>query len=337
MTGHWYIACFSHQLKRRPLARRILGLDLVLFRDAEGRAAALHDRCAHRHLALSRGRLTPQGLQCAYHGWTYDAAGRCTRIPASCDTACPFGDRPLVRAFVTREAQGLVHLFMPPAETPEAQPTTDPVPYPHLGEARWHHWFMERFFEGSAFQCVENFLDVPHTNHVHQRLFRTQATTPTELEISTGADWVQCQFLNERPMDSLLWRILLLKGQEIYHVDHFRLPYISRAEYRAREGLHYVVMSQCTPIDAQRTRVFTFIGHRVDGLNSLIGLFFRPMCHIILRQDIRVIAEQSADMARTGPPHYLYHPTDAMAREIRDLLAGKSLADRPPYRKQIAF
>jgi phenylpropionate dioxygenase-like ring-hydroxylating dioxygenase large terminal subunit len=74
----WYVACRSTALRRRPLARRLLGMPLVLFRDAGGQPAALLDRCPHRNLPLSLGRVLASGrLECAYHGWQLDASGRC--------------------------------------------------------------------------------------------------------------------------------------------------------------------------------------------------------------------------------------------------------------------
>ena len=79
---HWYVACLSADLSRkgdRPVKRTILGSPLVLFRDAEGRAAALVDRCPHRNAPLSFGRIRPDDrtLECGYHGWRFDGAGRC--------------------------------------------------------------------------------------------------------------------------------------------------------------------------------------------------------------------------------------------------------------------
>ena len=70
LARHWYVACQSKELRKKPLARTVVGLPLVLFRDAEGRAQALLDRCPHRNAPLSLGRVTNEGrLECAYHGW----------------------------------------------------------------------------------------------------------------------------------------------------------------------------------------------------------------------------------------------------------------------------
>ncbi|HYO68507.1 MAG TPA: Rieske 2Fe-2S domain-containing protein, partial [Archangium sp.] len=77
----WFILCASRELGRKPLARMLQGTPLVLFRTAEGKPAALADRCPHRNVPLSLGRVVGGQLQCGYHGWTFDAAGECRAIP----------------------------------------------------------------------------------------------------------------------------------------------------------------------------------------------------------------------------------------------------------------
>ncbi len=77
----WYLAAWRDEIGDKPLARTILNEPLVLFRAADGRIAALEDRCCHRAAPLSMGALVPEGLQCGYHGMVFDAAGQCVAIP----------------------------------------------------------------------------------------------------------------------------------------------------------------------------------------------------------------------------------------------------------------
>ena len=79
---YWQIACRSRDLRRSPRAVTIGDRPLVLFRDAQGDAVALEDRCAHRNAPLSIGRVCKGRLQCRYHGWEYDSEGRAAHIPA---------------------------------------------------------------------------------------------------------------------------------------------------------------------------------------------------------------------------------------------------------------
>jgi phenylpropionate dioxygenase-like ring-hydroxylating dioxygenase large terminal subunit len=134
-----------------------LGEAVVVFRDDSGKIGVLADRCAHRNLALSRGKVTADGLRCAYHGWAWAADGKCAKIPAACDPGDCAGIR--VKSYVSRESQGFVWVWM--AAEDGAEPTGGPLKFPGMGEKGWRYFVMEREFRAAAFHCVENFLDVP--------------------------------------------------------------------------------------------------------------------------------------------------------------------------------
>lgn len=331
LRGHWYIACRSRQLAKGPLARTILGEALAIFRGPDGTAAALIDRCAHRNLALSRGKVTADGLRCAYHGWSWGADGHCTRIPSACEPSACRAIR--VKAYLVKEQQGFVWVWMASAE--KAEPDREPPLFPWLGELGWRHFVMERVFEADAFHCVENFLDVPHTAHVHRGLFRGEESKEIEIEITSGEDWIEAEFLGEERMDSWIGKLLVPAGSAVRHVDRFQLPYVTRVDYRMSEKRQYVVMSQCTPEGPERTRVFTYLGFRFEPLGRLIQLIFRPFAGAILNQDVEILRQQTEDLRRTGAARFLYHDTDAIARGIRELIDGKSLAGRAPERKRL--
>jgi phenylpropionate dioxygenase-like ring-hydroxylating dioxygenase large terminal subunit len=330
LRGHWYIACRSGQIAKGPVARTIVGEPLVVFRSLAGEAAALIDRCAHRNLALSRGRVTADGLRCAYHGWSWGADGRCTRIPSACGGDC---GALRVKSYEVREQQGFIWVWMADEATPE--PAGDPPFFPHLGDPGWRHFIMERVFEADAFHCVENFLDVPHTAHVHRGLFRGEESKEIEIEITSGEDWIEAEFLGEERMDSWIGKLLVPAGSRIRHVDRFQLPYVTRVDYQMSEKRQYVVMSQCTPESPEKTRVFTYLGFRFVPLGGLIQLVFQPFASAILNQDVEILKQQTEDLRRTGAARFLYHETDAIARGIRDLIDGKSLAGCDPLRKKL--
>jgi len=81
LRNAWYIGAWADELGDKPLARRICGDPIVLFRDGSGKAAALTDRCCHRAAPLHLGSLVEAGIQCGYHGLVFDANGRCVTIP----------------------------------------------------------------------------------------------------------------------------------------------------------------------------------------------------------------------------------------------------------------
>src|SRR6202000_1858067 len=77
LTNHWFVVAQSHELRGEPIARTLNGVPLVLFRENGTKAAALLDRCPHRNVPLSAGEIVSGQLQCAYHGWRFDAEGAC--------------------------------------------------------------------------------------------------------------------------------------------------------------------------------------------------------------------------------------------------------------------
>ena len=74
---YWHPVLMATQLPSdRPVAVRVVGRDLALFRTPSGGLGALEDKCAHRRLKLSVGRVIGERLRCAYHGWAYTTDGQ---------------------------------------------------------------------------------------------------------------------------------------------------------------------------------------------------------------------------------------------------------------------
>ena len=73
LKNAWYVAANDHEIGRKPLGRVLLGEPVVMYRMEDGTVVALEDRCVHRHLPLSMGKLVGDKLQCHYHGLQYDS------------------------------------------------------------------------------------------------------------------------------------------------------------------------------------------------------------------------------------------------------------------------
>src|SRR5690625_6511886 len=78
----WYVAALADEVGRHLLPVRMLGEDLLLYRQQDGGLVALHDSCPHRRLPLSMGRLVGDTVECGYHGLTFNGQGQCVRAPA---------------------------------------------------------------------------------------------------------------------------------------------------------------------------------------------------------------------------------------------------------------
>ena len=105
---HWYPIAWSRELKAgHMLARRFAGEPVVVVRTKEGELFALEDRCAHRQVPLSHGVVKGCTVRCGYHGWAYDAAGKCVDVPYLGRERLPNG----VRSYPVHEVDGLIFIF----------------------------------------------------------------------------------------------------------------------------------------------------------------------------------------------------------------------------------
>jgi len=83
LKNAWYVAAWSKDVGRELLGRVLLNEYVVLYRKEDGTPVALENRCPHRNLPLSEGRLIGDEIECGYHGMVYDCSGSCTHLPGS--------------------------------------------------------------------------------------------------------------------------------------------------------------------------------------------------------------------------------------------------------------
>jgi phthalate 4,5-dioxygenase len=149
-----------------PMPLKIMGEDLVLFRDGDGRVGLLGLHCAHRQADLSYGRIEDGGLRCVYHGWLFDVNGRCLQQPAE-----PGGgahrDRVKQLAYPCLERGGAIWAYMGPGEAPlfPAYPAIN-APEAYRFTYRWHS-------NCNYLQANEGNIDPIHTSYLHS--FKTEA------------------------------------------------------------------------------------------------------------------------------------------------------------------
>ena len=119
MRQHWIPACMSEEVAERdgkPVRVRLLGEDLVVFRDTEGRLGAIDEFCRHRGASLAFGRNEDCGLRCLYHGWKFDVNGNVMDMPSEPDAGEALKAEAKLKSYPTRESGGFVWLWMGDAE-----------------------------------------------------------------------------------------------------------------------------------------------------------------------------------------------------------------------------
>ena len=100
---------------------RLLGEDLVAFRDTRGAVGLMAANCPHRGASLFFGRNEECGLRCVYHGWKFDVTGGCVDMPSE-PAESTFKDKVRARAYPCHEVNGVIWAYMGPRETPPSFP-----------------------------------------------------------------------------------------------------------------------------------------------------------------------------------------------------------------------
>jgi phenylpropionate dioxygenase-like ring-hydroxylating dioxygenase large terminal subunit len=312
----WYVACLSRELRgSRPLARTVLGTPLAVFRGSGGRPSAVLDRCPHRNVPLSYGRVRDRLLECCYHGWRFDREGACRAIPglASSDT-----DRRArrVEAFPTVEQDGFVWVSTSQDER-EGRP---PYRFPHIDDRAYSTVHRHVRFPAGLHACLENALDVPHTAFLHGGLFRG-GREPVEIDVVVRpiAGGVEAEYIGEPRPEGLIGRILAPEGGVVTHVDRFLLPSLAQIEYRLGDN-HLVDTAAFTPVSDHETDLYAAVTFRLRLPHGPLKLAVTPVVNRILAQDAAVLGRQTEAIQRFGGEHFASTELDVLGQHIRKLL-----------------
>ena len=287
---NWYVACTLSELRRRSVfAAKILGLGIVVFRRSDGSVSALLDQCLHRGTALSGGRIRHDCLECPYHGWRYDGDGRVVLIPSEDGNDSNARPREFTqRSFPVREAYGLIWVFVGDGE-PDTSQIFD---MPFWRSPDWVTYYMVSQFQGSVGMLAQNFMDVPHTVHVHDTIFRKSPAKRIGSTVSLQPASVEVAYHEADDTIGMMPWLTNPDGLPLVHTDKFFAPNVTRCDYHWGQESGFVITSQITPADPHNCRVYTLISYRFPR-SRWIARLLKPFIHlytrIVLEQDIRIM------------------------------------------------
>jgi phthalate 4,5-dioxygenase len=167
MRRYWLPACLAAEVPEpdgAPVRVRLLGEHLVAFRDTTGRVGLLDEYCAHRRASLWLGRNEECGLRCIYHGWKYDADGRCTDMMNEPDDY-DFAAKIRLTAYPTVEAGGLIWAYLGVLAQRPAPPR-----FPWTALPPSHRHISKTWQECNWLQALEGGIDTSHAPILHRRL-----------------------------------------------------------------------------------------------------------------------------------------------------------------------
>jgi hypothetical protein len=227
MRMYWQPAALVDELQGpRPIrAVKLLGEDLVMFKDEQGRYGLIDRHCAHRGADLAFGRLEQGGLRCAFHGWLFDASGQCLQTPAEPkDSKLCQGIRQ--RAYPVVEKSGILWAYLGEGEPP-AFPELDCFVAPDS-----HVFAFKGHWECNWLQALEVGVDPSHASYLH-RFFEDEDTSATN---TYGRQFRGASASSDMPMT----KIMREYDRPIINVEH--------TEY----GMRLITLRE---IDAERTHV----------------------------------------------------------------------------------
>jgi phenylpropionate dioxygenase-like ring-hydroxylating dioxygenase large terminal subunit len=171
MRRYWLPACLVHEVGASdapPVRIRLLGEDLVAFRDSFGRIGLLEEACAHRLASLYLGRNEDGGLRCVFHGWKYDVEGSCIDMPNE-PTTTRYKYKVKQQAYPTIESGGIVWAYLGALEQRPAPPEMEWLRAPAT------HRFVSQTIEFCNYlQGIEGGLDTSHSSFLHNNDLRNK-------------------------------------------------------------------------------------------------------------------------------------------------------------------
>lgn len=162
MRRYWQPVGLSGELKSggKPKQVKVMGEDLVLFRDNRSRTGLLGLHCSHRLTSLAYGRVEDGGIRCPFHGWLYDVEGRCLEQPAEPE---PFTDRVRHPSYPCEELGGLIFAYMGPRDKMPLLPRYD-VLVREDGTRKVNCYLIN----SNYLQNVEGAVDTVHSSYLHR-------------------------------------------------------------------------------------------------------------------------------------------------------------------------
>lgn len=284
----WHVIAREDDLPKRlkrPLKRKLCGVDLALWRDAQGVPQLIHAACPHRGADLTKGRLIGGCAQCPYHGWRFDGQGRCTHIPSRPKDA-PIPPQFKAEAPRIYSQQGLIwaHLNATPDEPP-------PPLIPALDEAKALRTFwVSRTVEAPWLWWIDNMLDTTHVPYTHAKTYGGSAPIIDQLPITRWPDASGFEANLALETDYSLWTKLLHKQRGTFtqsvSIKHY-MPSTSVFEVNMPGSKRQLLLSLASPTDAQRTQVWLGVSRNYLKLpgSDLVG---RGFVNQVLREDERL-------------------------------------------------
>lgn len=284
----WHPVTYAEEVVDEPFKVTLLDEDIALAR-IDGKLVALADRCAHRGAALSAGKIVDGCFECPYHGWRYDAQGRCVKIPAN--DALTGLMKPKIDAYPVCESAGIVWICL------EMAPRYEVPVFPEFANSSYrlvrgpiYDW------ETSAPRRLENFIDFSHFAFVHDGSIgsRSQPEVAAVEPRREGHVLAFDRLALREPQLPQYRAMLGIVHDEWLSVDNayrVTMPHTVHLHRHYEGDKHYVLFMAASPVTATKTRSFWWIA-RDFGMEARYDSYFLGFEAGVLAEDKPIIESQ---------------------------------------------
>jgi vanillate O-demethylase monooxygenase subunit len=336
----WYVAATAEEVRRLAVFRRvILGEPVAFYRKEDGKPVALEDRCCHRHMPLSAGRVKGSNIECGYHGFVYDPSGACVSIPSQ--KQIPKEAR--VRSYPVAERYGWVWIW--PGDHALADPARI-VSLPWMEDPKWRFKGEQLHVPGNYVLMVDNLLDLTHVQFVHPTTLGSGAVAASRMDTEVVGDvvrttrWIENHpappffqkaggFAPDQPCDR--WQIVEFHPPSIILLDIGAAPSGTGAQQGDRsKGISLRNLNLITPETERSSHYFWSEGHNFMTDDPSVTELLVHGVHTAFDEDMTVIKAQQMNLDHYGDTPFVVFYQDVANLRARRILNDIIANDQKP-------
>ncbi|HNB23813.1 MAG TPA: aromatic ring-hydroxylating dioxygenase subunit alpha [Candidatus Melainabacteria bacterium] len=279
----WYVVAAANELKRqKPLAIKRFEQDIVLWRENNGSAVGMIDRCPHRSAKLSCGAVKDNLIECGFHGFKFDADGQCQLVPET-QKAAP---NLKVETLAVAERHGFIWIWHG-SEKPQSEISW----FEELSDKHWSYSQQSTEWPIHVTRCIENQLDYAHLPFVHRNSIGQGMDVTKQVKFETCEEFIKFYPSGDGPQKSFI---------------EFRFPNIWMLSIVPGK---FAQMMAFVPVSENMTKLYlrgyqTFANW--PGVSTIFNTIGAWQSRYILNQDKRVVLTQHPNSSLDAKDEVLY-------------------------------
>ena len=257
----WYVVGWSSHFADEIVERRVMGMDIILYRTSDGNVVAMEDLCPHKFMPLSKGKKIGDAIQCGYHGLTFGCDGGCIRIPGQ--DHIPSSIR--VRTYPIQERHNVVWIWM---GDPELEDKSKLFDLPQFTDPNWAaHQGEGLYLEANFMNVADNLCDPAHVSFVHPTTLGNAASEDIPVDMSQEGDVIiTSRWIRDAPPIGFFQNFGGFSGNvDRWHYYYLHTPNVAVIDFGSadveqnlqpenrNDGVRVFALHFMTPIDENTT------------------------------------------------------------------------------------